>query len=290
METTHSSIPTDIPIAAALEPRPGVIFWRALRDNIPGILAWGGGYGGLLLFVVLLFPALQSNDTLVGIVRSLGLLGVADNGYITIDALMSFPGYIALEALSWAPIILSIYLIPQALGAVLREEERGTLDILLSTPLPRWRLLTEKMLAIIVSLACILALMWVILVISVGLVDGVELPLMNALAGVWHVLPISLAIAAFGVLISVSVANSRAAAGWIALALMTSYFLRTISDLMYEVDWLLTLKQLSIFAYYRSIAALSTGFQWPYDAAMLALAGVFFALALWQFQHRDVGV
>lgn len=287
---TTRNLSTDFSLAMLLDTRPGVIFWRALRDNLPGILAWGGGYSALLVAVVLLYPALQSNNTLVGIVRSLGLLGVADNNAIPLDVLADFPGYIALEGLSWAPVILSLYLVPQALGAVLREEERGTLDILLSTPIARWRLLTEKMLAIVASLAGVLALMWLALVISTALVPEIDFPLLNATAGIWHIMPISLVIAVFALLVSVMVGNSRRAAGWVALALILSYFLRTISDLMYHVDWLTTLRQISIFAHYRAIAALSSGFQPVQEIGMLALAALLFALALWRFQRRDIGV
>lgn len=288
IETTRNLSP-ELTLPVPLDVRPGGVFWRALRDNIPGILSWGIGYGALLVAVVFLYPALQSNDTLMGIVRSLGLMGVASSSGIPLDALADFSGYIALEGLSWAPLILSLYLVPQSVGALLREEERGTLDILLSTPIPRWRLLSEKMLAILVSLLCILAQMWLALVVSTGLVVEIDFPVFYATTGIWHILPISLVIASFGLLVSVSVRSSRHASGWVSLALILSYFLRTISDLLYQVEWLAALRQISIFAHYRVIAALSSGFQPAQELGLLLVAAVLFLLALWQFQRRDIG-
>nr|PZN53281.1 MAG: hypothetical protein DIU68_12875 [Chloroflexota bacterium] len=147
----------------------GAIFLQALRDNLPGILAWGAGYSALLGVVTALYPILQENNTLLGVVRGLGLLGIGDS-IINLQTVTSYAGYLALQATSWGPLILSVYLIPQTLNVVAREEERGTLDILLSTPLPRWRFLVEKTLAVVASLLGILLIMWLALVLSINLV------------------------------------------------------------------------------------------------------------------------
>jgi len=269
---------------------PGAIFAQTLRDNLPGILAWGAGYSALIGLVTLLYPILEENNTLLGVVRGLGLMGVGGNGAINIQTMTSFAGYIAFEALSWAPLILSIYLIPQALNAVAREEERGTLDILLSTPLPRWRLLAEKAAAIAVSLVGILLIMWVALVLSSQVVQADNFTLYHATAGIWHILPISLAITALTLLISVTVRNSRSAGGLAALFILTSYFLRAITDLIQDVPILHELSQLSLFAYYRSLTTLANGFQWGHDSVLLSVAVILFLVALWQFRRRDIGV
>ncbi len=294
MTETSEPLSTAEYVAVNLEPTllapAGAIFSQTLRDNLPGVLAWGLGYSALIGLVTLLYPILEENNTLLGVVRGLGLMGVGSNSAINLQTMTSFAGYVAFEALSWAPLILSIYLIPQALNAVSREEERGTLDILLSTPLPRWRLLLEKSAAIAVSLAGILLIMWVALVLSSQVVQADDFTILNATAGIWHIFPISLAIVAMTLLISVSVRNSRSAGGLAALVILTSYFVRAITDLITDVPVLRELSQLSLFAYYRSLTALSTGFQWSNDTLLLTVAVVLFALSLWQFQRRDIGV
>ncbi len=294
MTETSEPLSTAEYVAVNLEPTlltpPGAIFGQALRDNLPGILAWGVGYSALIGLVTLLYPILQENNTLLGVVRGLGLMGVGNGASINIQTMTSFAGYIAFEALSWAPLILSIYLIPQALNAVAREEERGTLDILLSAPLPRWRLLAEKAAAIAVSLAGILLIMWVALVLSTQVVQAEDFTLYHATAGIWHILPISLAIVAITLLISVTVRNSRSAGGLAALFVLTSYFIRAITDLIQDVPVLSQLSQLSLFAYYRSLTTLATGFQWGHDSVLLGVTAIVFALTLWQFQRRDIGV
>ena len=296
MTETSEPLSTAEYVAVNLEPTlltpPGAIFAQTLRDNLPGILAWGAGYSALIGLVTLLYPILEENNTLLGVVRGLGLMGVggSGSGALNIQTMTSFAGYIAFEALTWAPLILSIYLIPQALNAIAREEERGTLDILLSTPLPRWRLLAEKAAAIAASLVGILLIMWVALVLSSQVVQADNFTLYHATAGIWHILPISLAILSLTLLISVTTRTSRSAGGLAALIILTSYFLRAITDLIKDVPILHELSQLSLFAYYRSLTTLANGFQWGYDSVLLSVAAVLFLVALWQFRRRDIGV
>jgi ABC-2 type transport system permease protein len=283
---------TEVPVVEAqpvMQGRTGAIFVRTLRDNLPGILAWGLAYALFLVLVTVLYPALQKNNTLLGIVNSLGLLG-AGKGTLKLSVVTSYSGYLSFEALGLAPLILSIYVIPQALSIVSREEERGTLDILLSTPLPRWRLLTEKLLAVVTSLLLILGMMWSALIISVALVEEAELPLVNAVAGIWMIIPICLVILAGTLLISVTVRTGRASGGLAALLVIASYFARTLAELIPNVPWLDTVHRFSIFSYYRSILALSEGFQPSYDVVLLVLAVVLFVLAVVQFQRRDLGI
>mgnify|MGYP000085347416 CR=1 FL=1 len=268
----------------------GMIFRQTLRDNVTGILTWGIGYSALIALVVLLYPILESNNTLLGVVRGLGLLGGANNA-LNPQNLASFGGYLSVEALTWAPLVLSVYVIPQALNAVAREEERGTLDILLSTPLPRWRLLTEKAMAIVVSVLAILGIMLLTLIVTTQATEGVDFPISLAVAGIWHIFPILLAILAAALLLSVTVRSSRAAGGWAALFVVGSYFVRALGDLYGNgVDWLHTLSQFSIFGYYRSITVLNRGVQWNLDLPLLVTAAVLFVLALIQFRRRDIGV
>lgn len=269
---------------------PGAILTQTLRDNATGILVWGAGYSVLIGLVTLLYPILQENNTLLGVVRGLGLMGIGNDSAINLQTMTSFAGYIAFEALSWAPLVLSIYLIPQALNAVSREEERGTLDILLSTPLPRWRFLAEKVAAILVSLVCILAIMWVSLVLSSQFVAAEDFTVYHATAGIWHIFPISLAIMSLTLLLSVTLRGSRSAGGLAALFILASYFLRAITDLITDVPVLRELSKLSLFAYYRSLSTLSGGFQWSYDSVLLAASVVLLALAFWQFNRRDIGL
>ena len=128
-----------------------MIFRRAWRDNLPGMFAWGLGYSGLIALAALLYPLLNESNTLFTLLDGFGLL---DNVFAVgnVDDLTGFPGYLALQAMGWGPAgVLGLSYSAGAAGRVAVEERQGTLDILLSTPISRWRFLTEKTLAIIAT-------------------------------------------------------------------------------------------------------------------------------------------
>ncbi len=268
--------------------RPGVVFWRTLRDNVPGALAWGLGYSVLIMVATVLYPLLDESNTVFTVLNGLGLLDTLAAGR-NLEDVTGFAGYLALQAMSWGPLILAIYMIPQGLRAVAYEERQGTLDIVLSTPISRWRFLTEKTLAIVGSLTLILGIIWVTMLVSTQVFVDTDLDLGNTIASVWHLVPISLVELTLVLLLSVSLRDSRQAGGAAALIVMSSYFVRILSD-MTPTDLLLTVRHFSMFSYYRSVAALGQGFQWREDMVLLLVAAVLFTLALIAFQRRDIGV
>ena len=281
----------DIPSITALslpDTRPGTIFLRSLRDNLPGVIAWGLGYSALIALAALLYPLLNESNTLFTLLDGFGLL---DNVFAVgdLDDLTGFPGYLALQAMGWGPLVFSVYLIPQALRAVVVEERQGTLDILLSTPISRWRFLTEKTLAIIASFIGILGIMLLAMLVSSRLLARVDLPPINMIASVWHLLPISLTILMGTLLLSLALRNHRQAGALAAFFIMGSYFARSLSNLV-SSDVLDAVNTVSIFSYYRSVAALAEGFQWGFDLLLLAAAAVLFTLSIVAFQRRDLGV
>jgi len=270
--------------------QPGVIFRRALIDNLAGIVAWGVGYSALIVSVVVLYPILEENNTLFSVLSGLGLLDIFTANYpIDPSALTTFAGYLAFEALGWGPVIFSAYLIPQTVGAVLGEEQRGTLDLLLSTPITRWQLITEKTLAIVASLVLILSIMLATLLVSTRLSNQVDLETWQALAGVWHILPISLVVIAVTLLLSVMFYNPRMVGGLAALFIIISYFVRSLSD-MAQLPLLDILRRFSVFHYFSSISAMIDGVNWRADIGLMLLALVIFGLALLRFQRRDLGL
>jgi ABC-2 type transport system permease protein len=276
---------TSLPL---LDTRTGVVFWRTVRDNFPGAVAWGLGYGLLLIAATVLYPLLDESNTVFTVLNGLGLMSFLSVGR-GVDALTGFAGYLALQTFSFAPFIFSVYLIPQAMRAVAQEERQGTLDILLSTPISRWRFLVEKLLAIILSLLVILCVMGLCLLIGVLLVHEVQLDPGHAVAGLWHMIPISLVILLVTLVLSMTLRDSRRAGPLAATLVMVSYFARIMSDLTPH-PFLEAIKPFSMFSYYRSVAVLSGGFQWNYDLVLLTSAAVLFGLALWAFQRRDLGV
>ena len=65
-------------------------------------------------------------------------------------------------------------------GTIAKEEERGTLDLLLSTPLPRWLVVTHKFAAMTVIIVVAALALWVGLAVGAAIV-GVDVSLWRML-------------------------------------------------------------------------------------------------------------
>lgn len=281
--------PDSIPFTV-INTRPGRIFQRSLRDNLTGICMWGGFFSALLVILALIFPYQQEGNTLVNILSGLGLLDrLTVNSNVDLAALSTFEGYLALQVLAWAPIIFSAYLIPQAINAVMVEERDGTLDLLLSTPLPRWRFLLEKTLAIVVSLMCILFMMMVSLIVITQISPDINFALWQPMNSMWHIFPICMVILAITMLMCVTLRTTRAVSSLAALFVLVNYFMRAFSDVS-DLPIFGMLRRINLFEYYASVEAITQGVNFERDLLVVGFAMLIFTLALIQFQRRDIGV
>ena len=130
------------------------IFSKTLYD-----MRWTLGAFAVLLFglsfvVLYIYPSVQTAQDEM-------LQGISDE---TAKALVgslaqanTVEGFLSVQLFSFQPLYLSIYAIIVASAAVAGEEGDKTLSFLLSRPVSRFRVLTEKALAFIVGLVAITA-------------------------------------------------------------------------------------------------------------------------------------
>ena len=127
------------------------IWTKSFRDYRVAILSWGLGLG-LLMTVAL---ATATPVVLAGIASLAKLFRFLGDAY----AIQTPEGYVTFRYLGVVlPLILSIWFILAGAGLVRREEERGTIDVLLATPQSRSRLLLEKVAALLLALLLIAVL------------------------------------------------------------------------------------------------------------------------------------
>ncbi|MBN2471768.1 MAG: ABC transporter permease subunit [Anaerolineae bacterium] len=261
----------------------GVIFQRALRDARAGILGWGLMLGFFGFLVISLFPQIE------GLLEAFGPL--LDSPVIkplvgNIEEFASLEGFLGVKLFSMLPLILAVYVVLFALGIVAGEEERGTLDILLSTPASRPQVVLEKYAAMIVALVGMLALMLVGMMLGAATLPDFPLTAGQLLAALVNLLPITFLMASFTLLLS-TVLRSRNTAGAIASGVIFgSYFLTTLAEM--AGDAVEQIKYLSFYQYYNGGTIFIEGIHWPSFLGLLLGAVVFLAAGVFFFQRRDL--
>ena len=151
---------------------------KALWDQRRAFIWWALGITAIILLLVLLYPSIrdvpefqQLIDSLPEAMRNLFL------GSSVVDFL-SPTGYLNSRFFAFlGPALFLVYGIGQGVSAVAGEEERGTLEVVLSAPVSRWRLVVERFAALAVGAALLAGVAFVVLwaggaMVSMGIGAG----------------------------------------------------------------------------------------------------------------------
>lgn len=193
--------------------------------------------------------------------------------------------YLAIEYLGWLPLLLGIYALFYGSGLVSREVERGTLELLLSFPISRRRVVLTKFLvfsliASVLTAASIAGLLIAMPVTGEG-VNLANLLLVHLLAYL-----LVIAIASYSTLASCLYLSPRKSLTAAGLFTAASYILNFMSPSLGSLEWL---KKLSLFYYYQPLPTLLRGeVNWAGVLIYLAVSGAALLTALAVFRAKDI--
>lgn len=169
--------------------------------------------------------------------------------------------------------------------AVAGDEEDGMLDVLLTHPLSRTRLVLERGAALAVSNAWLGFVTFAAVAIAAAL-NEMGLSLGNIAAA-------SIGLAMTGLVFGLTALTVGALWGRRGLALgvtaavaLTSYLLNALAPLLGDLDWL---GRVSAFHYYLGADPVRNGFDWAGLGVLAAAAAVLLLIAAWGLGRRDVG-
>lgn len=259
-------------------------FSRTLHDQARPVAVWAVLIGLLTAFYMALYPSIGSIAELQRMLDSMpeafralfmsqGVDLTTPVGYLNVE-LFSFTG----------PLVLLAYTLSAGAGATASEEERGTIDLLLSTPVSRVRVLLEKALAI-GSYTVLLGLAVLLGVVLGAVVSGVEIDVGRVLAGVTSLTLLSLAFGGIGLLIGAISGRRVVALGIGGALVLVSYVLNAMAPL---VDWLAPFRPLSPFYLYIGGDPLGRGLDPLHAGLLLALALLTTGAAALAFDRRDL--
>lgn len=259
------------------------VFAKTLRDWRRSLPAWGAGMALLSLWVIVLYPTIGESyaDILEDMPPSLTIFigDVADMG--------SPEGYLSTEMFSFmVPLLFLMLTLGFGSSAISREEERGTLDLLLSNPIPRWRVVLEKFLALIIISLLLGMALWLGLAIGAAMA-GVEISLLRMAEATFSGVLLGLAFGALALALTCATGKRFLAVGAAGALAVAGFLLDGFASL---VDWLEPYRVLSPFHYYSGAEPLVNGLD-PVHAAVLAgLTLLLAAIALFTFERRDLAV
>ncbi len=256
---------------------------RSILDLRWSVLWFGLGLALYMILIVAFWPAMrQGTQVLTQYIQQLpdALLkafGVTDFSH--------FPGFIGAEVLNFMwPLIAAVFVVMAASAAVGGEMDSGTIELWLSVPAPRWRLLSAKLVALLVGILALVLASIVALGVGARLVDE-TLATSSLLATAIVLTAFCVALGGYTALFSAVFAQRGKAAGLAAAVTIASYLASVIAGISKDWDWL---RYASLMTAYHPQQSLSDGRIEPGEVAALLAIGVACALlSLVVFERRD---
>lgn len=199
----------------------------------------------------------------------------------------SFESYISTKGLMFTGLIASGFVAWLTASFISGEVDHKTMDLLLAQPIVRTRLVLTRYAALAVTIAILMAAMLAGMVAAVEALDIATSIAWLAYATAYMGM-LTLAFGAIALFISALMSDGRRAALTSLGVMVLMYFMETVGSI---VDLLGPIRYLSLFHYARYNEMLMTRTLSYADlGAMLAVAAVFVALAVYVFRRRDINV
>lgn len=264
---------------------------KALHDSRRTIQWLAIGLGLYALFIMGYYPTvLDQSEKFDDLLQSYPkeMIAMFYSGDVE-DFSISDPGnWVHTEFMIWTLLILGAMVIAQAFNSITNAERDGTLDLMLSFPVTRRAYLLGRIANTAITILVVLAVCFVVFVLSTVIWPEIDLPLGRLALGVGGAFLPLMVVAGFTTLLSVIVPSSQHFAGALAyLFLMGSYLVHTFAV---GIESLHPLQPVFLFHYYDLSTVIRDGVPWGDWALLAGVALAYFALAWWWVDKKELSV
>lgn len=263
------------------------ILLQALKMQRRSLLFWTIGLLLLMALYMALYPSIKDSaaelnayiDKLPEALRS----AFIEEGLDYASPL----GYVSSEIYSqMLPILFLFFSIGAGAAAVAGEEERGTLDVVLSTPIRRSRFLIEKFASLLAGLIFLCLVVIFSIYIASGFVD-ISVTLGQLTSATFMLFLLAANFGSFATFIG-SLSGSRGLAIGLTTAFaVLAFFLNTFSGVVSQFE---KIKDFSPFYHYSNTNALVNGINWPSALLLIWITIGLVTLSIAAFARRDLNV
>jgi ABC-2 type transport system permease protein len=254
-----------------------------LRQQRRAITGWSIALAAVSAIYVGFYPAMGGEE-MDDLIATLPEALVDGLGY---GAIGTAPGYLDSTVYSLlGPALMLVFAIGFGARVVAGQEEDGTLELELTLPVDRRRVLLERFVALVAQLLALSAVVFVVVAVMVLALD-MEVAVGNIGAATLGLFLLALAMGT--VSLGAGAATGRKTAGLAAGAglAVAGFMANVLAPLVEGGGWL---ESISPFAWYLGGDPLTQGIDWAGFGGLLAITVVALAVALPLFGRRDLGV
>lgn len=281
--TPHVTAETDSPrlrnrrivtkMAHSLPIYTGYLIGRYRRSA----LFWTIGLSLYTVLMVMIFPSFKDTAAL-----DISAYPESMREALNITTLNDIEPFLSSQVFGFVPLVLAFYPITIFAGAIAGAEERGSLDVLLGTPLPRRNLVLATWIAVASVMIAMLLILGGSTWLTSRLMD-VDLSAGDAFGASLNLFPVSMVFGSLALLVSAIVRQRSVAIGVPVVTMFAMYLVDIVGKISSDME---SLRYVSAFRYYGD--AIQEGVPWG-DATVLIVASVLLLIAaIPAFDRRDV--
>lgn len=270
--------------------------WAVFRDTLwhsrLSTLLWGLGLTAIMAVTVQATPALAGME-MVDLMQAfppwmMSFLGVTD-----VDVIASPNGLVALGFFGKLALLVAAYPVVMGLRVSAQEESDGMMDVVLSQPVARSRVVIEKFLAYCLTITIVMGMTIAgIFIGNIGVSLPPDLPQLEPTVLAWvtvSIIPVMIFLLALTAFIGTLVRRYRTAMAIITAYVIASFAFQIVGPMAGQ-DWFNMAKSFFVFNYFNVENTLKNGVSAYHVSVMLVMAVIFLAASLYQFERRDIAV
>ena len=261
------------------------VFFKSLRDERWAMGWWASGLSLLAAMLIAIFPTFRGTDDFNRLVEAYPENLKALFGFTELMDITSAVGFLNAELFAFmAPLLFVIHGVVLGSGAIAGEEGRGTLEILLTEPIARGKLVAQKFAAMITATAVLALVLWIVLVIGSLAVD-MDVSALRLAAATFSVMLLGVTFGALALAAGCFTGSRSTSVAVVAAVAVGTYFLNAASGI---VGYMQPAKWLSPFYYYNGADPLANGLNPAHAAVLLATIAVLLGAGYVGLRTRDL--
>jgi ABC-2 type transport system permease protein len=261
------------------------VFLKSLREQRTAFIWWTVGIIALCVMTVSLYPSVSQSQGVTEFLKDAPewiKSMVGDINDFTTPA-----GYLNGRLFFlMAPILFLIFAISRGTAAIAGEEQAGTLDLLLSNPLPRWRVLMEKAAAMMVATLALGIAFWIGLALGTVAI-GMDISYLRLADATFSCMLLGWVFGAIALSLGCASGKRGLTIGVTTALGVGAFFLYSLVPLAKSLEGL---SKFSPFYYYAEAAPLKNGLNWLHVLVLIVATLFFIALSAFLFDRRDITV
>lgn len=261
------------------------ILERALRDRRRSLIGWALGIGIYVGMIVAFWPSIRGSSEISKAIENYPEAmkeffgGAAGFDYTRPG------GFLNTQLFSLIlPLLVSAFAIGFGAAALASDHQRGALDLELSLPVRRARLVGEKAAALVAGVA-MLTLVSGLVIVVVGVLVDLGIPTAEVAAACTGVALIALLHGLLALTVAAGTGNRALAVGVSTAAFVAGYLIQALSGL---VDALEPLRSLSPLHHANGTIPISNGFPVVHHLLLAAVCALLYVAVVQLFERRDI--